>query len=267
MLALGFLVGILWLLKREAKPKGLSTDAVLDFSLMALLGSIIGARGLFVALNWSEFAGGSLWDVLWLTRGGLSFHGGLAGAIGASLLFCTRRKIPFGTLSDAGTPSIPLGYALARVGCFLNGCCQGCPTDLPWAVRFASGSGNGGLTPPSHPAQIYDALMSLAVFGILLLLKPHFRARGQLLAAYVVLYSLERYIAEIWRAGCSATSFGPLAPLTQAQVAGVGFAVIAAAFLLAEEYRRLHAAAEPPPDEPTEPEEPDAPGQPKKSHR
>ncbi|MFQ5810372.1 MAG: prolipoprotein diacylglyceryl transferase [Armatimonadota bacterium] len=268
MLTVGFVAGILWM-RREGRQKGMGTDAVLDFALWTLLSSVLCARALFVLLNWSEFAA-SPRDIVWLWRGGLSFHGGVLGAIGAGSIFAVRRKIPFGTLSDAAAPAIPLGYAFARIGCFMNGCCQGSPTDLPWRYPQAPATdAYGVLIHPSHPAQIYDSLMSLAVFGLILLLKPHFRARGQLFAAYVAIYSLERYIIEFWRAGSSAAPFAPLAPLTQAQVASVVVGVVAAAFLLVEEWARLNRAAEPSANEPSdaEAEEPEVPSRPKKVHR
>ena len=266
MLTLGFIAGILWM-RREGKSRGLGTDVILDFALWTLLSSVLVARGLFVALNWPEFAD-SPRDIVWLWRGGLSFHGGVLGAIGAGLLFARRRGIQFGTLADTAAPAIPLGYAIARIGCFMNGCCQGCPTDLPWGVRFPVTPGDTAvLTAPSHPTQLYDSLMSLAVFGLIVLLRPHFGARGQLFAAYVAIYSLERYIVEIWRTGCSAVAFGPLAPLTQAQVASVALAVIAAAFVLVEEWARLHAAQEAPAVPPPEPEEPEPARKPKRIRR
>ena len=266
MLAIGFLAGILWM-RREGRAKGLGTDVVLDFGLWTLLSSVLAARALFVALNWSDFAA-SPRDILWLWRGGLSFHGGVLGAVAAACVFGPRRKIPVGVLADAAAPAIPLGYALARIGCFLNGCCHGCPTHLPWGVRFPATPGDPTvLTEPSHPTQIYASLMSLAVFGFILLLKPHFHARGQVFAAYLAIYSLQRYVIEFWRAECSAVPFGPLAPLTQAQVVSVAIGVIAAAFLLVEEWVRLHRAGEPPEPAPSEAEEPKVPPKRKRMRR
>jgi len=268
MLTVGFLAGILWM-RREGKHKGLATDVVLDFALWTLLSSLVCARALFVALNWAQFSG-SAFEVASVWRGGLSFHGGVLGAMAAAAVFAVRRKIPLGTLADAGAPAIPLGYAFARIGCFMNGCCHGFPTQLPWRFPHTPTLNDVGvLIPPSHPVQIYDSLMSLAVFGLILLLKPHFRARGQLFVGYIAIYSLQRYIAEFWRVGCSATPFAPLAPLTQAQVAGVVIGVLAAAFLLVEEWRRFHAADPPPAAAPSEPEEPktETPAKPKKTHR
>jgi len=266
MLTLGFLAGILWM-RREGKQRGLGTDVVLDFALWILLSSIIFARALFVLLNWSDFAD-TPQDIVLLWRGGLSFHGGVLGALAAAMLFAIRRRIPLGTLADAGAPAIPLGYAFARIGCFLNGCCGGYPTALPWAVRFSAVPGNPAvLTPPSHPTQIYDSLMSLLVFGIIILLKPHTRARGQLFAAYVAIYSLERYVVDFWRVGASAAVFHPLAPLTEAQVASVVIGIIVAAYLLVDEWVRLHAAQEALAPTPSDAEEAEAPRKPKKTHR
>jgi phosphatidylglycerol:prolipoprotein diacylglycerol transferase len=133
-------------------------------------------------------------------------------------------------------PSTALGYAIARVGCFLRGCCYGAPTSLPWGHRFLldpsadpSHAAPGVLTAPSHPTQLYAAAASLIIFGLLLWLRGRLPARGQLFLAYLAMYSVARWAIEILRRGYSAQPVAPGSWLTQAQVASMVIFAIAVA--------------------------------------
>jgi len=224
MLMIAFIVGIL-LTVREARRKGRPTEEVLDLSILVLLFAIIFARIFYVLLNLSDYLPHPE-QMLYLWTGGLSFHGGLAGGLLAGLLYARRRKVSFWELTDLFTPAIPLAYAIARIGCFLNGCCYGIPTDLPWACRFYSQDISGALTAPSHPVQLYDAAANVILFFIIGRLKGRDHARGVLFFQYVVGYSIIRILAEILRRGVTAKTIANL-PITEAQVASVVLIVVA----------------------------------------
>lgn len=210
LVMLGFGAGI-WLAARLARRRGLPGDAFLDAAVVILFASVLGARLLFVALNWQEYAP-QLWEAAALWRGGMSFHGGVIAGILAGVIYMRRQRLPVLAMGDAAAPGIALGYAVGRLGCFLNGCCYGGPTDLPWGVHFPG-------APPGidyHPAQIYAALVSLALAGGLgyAYLRPH--RVGQVLALYVSGYSLYRFLIESLRKGVTADVFA--LGLTEAQV-------------------------------------------------
>jgi len=216
LLMLGFIGGLL-LAGRQAKRLGLPRQLAVDLGLWVLVGGVLGARALFVALNWTDFAA---WPrealYLWQT-GGLSFHGGLAGGVAAGALLAWRRRVSFWALADLATPGIALGYGLARLGCFLNGCCYGSPTSLPWGVRFPFFPDSQVLTELSHPTQIYAALGSFVIFAVLLRAQPRLTGRGQLFLLYLALYSVMRAGVEVLRKGYTAQLL--VDGLTQAQVA------------------------------------------------
>ncbi len=218
LLMLGFIAGIL-LCGREAKRLRLPDELAVDLGLWVLVGSIIGARGLFVALNWGDFAARPQEALFVWQTGGLSFHGGLLGGIVAALLLGWRRKISFWSIADMAAPGIALGYAIARIGCFLNGCCYGAPTSPRWAflgVRFPLFPDSNIMTEPSHPTQIYSALGSVLIMAVLLWARPRFPARGQLFLLYLALYSVLRSAVEVLRRGYTAqVAFDGV---TQAQV-------------------------------------------------
>jgi phosphatidylglycerol:prolipoprotein diacylglycerol transferase len=215
LLMVGFLAGIL-LARREARRMGLSAELALDLGIWVLVAAVVFARGLFVVLNWGDFAAQPL-AALYIWQGGLSFHGGLLGGVAAGTLFARRRGVSFWALADMNAPALALGYGIGKFGCLLNGCCYGAPTGLPWGVRFCLFSDSQIMTEPSHPTQIYAALGSLVILAILLSVRDRMAARGQLFLLYLMLYSVVRSGIEVLRKGYTAQV--ALDGLTEAQLA------------------------------------------------
>ncbi|MCS6860450.1 MAG: prolipoprotein diacylglyceryl transferase [Abditibacteriales bacterium] len=243
MLMLGFAAGTFVTL-REARRCGVDAEVFLDFAIWALVSSIVAARLTFVMLNAADYED-DFGKVFQLWGGGLSFHGGLAGGIIALIVFCRRRKLPFLRIGDLIAPALPLGYAFARVGCFLNGCCYGTPTKVAWAVAFPDEKFAGAHTPPSHPTQIYALLLSLVVFGVLWGVRTRTKFAGQLICLYLILYSIERFIVEFFRKDVTAAPF-LRTPLTQGQVASIVLIVLCVWFwrVLARRAEREKARVE-----------------------
>jgi phosphatidylglycerol---prolipoprotein diacylglyceryl transferase len=145
-------------------------------------------------------------------RGGLTFYGGFILATAFSIYFTRKHRMGFWKVADLCAPWIALGLALTRVGCFLNGCCYGKITHVPWAVRFPIGSpsweaqheasliANGAAALPVHPTQVYLALLNLATFlALIFVIKPRKKADGQIFAWLLILKGLFRSFVEIWR--------------------------------------------------------------------
>ena len=243
MLMLAFLGGIL-LAVRLAPSYAIDPNDIIDWALFALLGSIIGARALYVLLHYRVFAASPA-DVLRVWEGGLSFHGGLAGAILVSLAFCAVKHMRPALLADLAAAPVALGYGIGRWGCFLNGCCQGHETNLPFpfGIVFPENFTGGQKPVPVHPTQVYASLGSFLILGILVRLRPRLRVPGHLGLAYVGLYSVLRFGLEFLRrtpAGAlqggpigSASPWHLLPGLTEGQAASVAaFVVVAAAMIL-----------------------------------
>ena len=224
MLMFGFIGGMAWALWDSRNDDEIDADTLIDVTLAILIGAVIGSRLLAVALNWGDFAASPI-DVFKVWEGGLSFHGGLLGGIAGCGLYVWRRGLSFPRVADLLTPSIAIGYAFTRVGCFLNGCCHGAPSDLPWAIALPHIAGAGGDAIPRHPAQLYAALGSLVIFGVLLLIRKHIRQAGHLFLSYLIIYSGLRFIVENYRKGASAELFGPIPALTVAQFASICIAI------------------------------------------
>jgi phosphatidylglycerol:prolipoprotein diacylglycerol transferase len=143
MLLLGVLAGVA-LAVFEARRVGLDPDTVLSLCFHLFVAGILGARLFYVIEYWSQFQRptplATLGAILNVTQGGLVVYGSLIGALLGGLWFVRRNALPLLATADLIAPSLVLGLALGRIGCFLNGCCYGGVCDAPWAVRFPSTS-------------------------------------------------------------------------------------------------------------------------------
>lgn len=235
MLMLAFAAGI-YVAMQRAPLYRIDPPSVIDLSLFILVGSLIGARVCYVLLNWgNEFANDAPREVLSVWEGGLSFHGGLIGGVLGGLLFCWWRRVRPSVVADLVAPSVALGYAIARLGCFLNGCCHGGPTNLPWGVDFPEDKVQVHVY--VHPTQLYASFGSLLVAVLLLWLVPRIRVPGHLGFWYLTFSSVVRILVESLRRGYTAHPWGPWRALTQAQAASLGLIIVSLIVIVATRHR------------------------------
>lgn len=224
MLVIGFLLSILWTLKRADRYQ-IPKDKVLDLAFWTLLSGILGARIAFILQEWSYYS--TRPQELWTLKfeGLTSFGGFILGGL-VMLVWCKRNRIsPVQVFDLAGPPAL-LAHSIGRIGCFFNGCCYGVPCPPPLGIHF------DGLVGTHHPAQLYDMAMSLVGLALLVRLE---RGRawvpGYSLAGFFVIFGLSRFVYEFWRAGtlaqvragiASSTYWGSL-PVTEAQAMALAF--------------------------------------------
>jgi phosphatidylglycerol:prolipoprotein diacylglycerol transferase len=198
-LAVAFWLGI-ELSAREARKRGMDPVSIVDLGIVVLLSSVVGSRLLYVVAHLDSYRGDFL-DMFKIWEGGLTFYGGLIAGVIFGIAFLKIKKIPVREAIDVIAPQIALGIAIARVGCFMNGCCFGRQTGLPWACTFPADSqagmvlGHVGL----HPTQLYSAV---ANFGIFLFLRRRFRARprnGTVFYTFLIAYGLWRFAIDYLR--------------------------------------------------------------------
>jgi phosphatidylglycerol:prolipoprotein diacylglycerol transferase len=194
----GFIAG-LWLAERRSGRDRIAPEVVADLGLWLMAGGIIGARVWFVVAYWrEEFAGYPWWETVAIYRGGLVFYGGLIGASLVTVFYARAKAVPLWKLADVLAPSIALGQACGRVGCFLYGCCYGSVCFLPWAVHYpdlppqAPGTG-------LHPTQLYEAGLDLMLYGALAWQYRHKQFSGHTFAAYLIAYGALRFAVEFLR--------------------------------------------------------------------
>ena len=200
-LALAFIVGMLvsfWYLRKQF----MDAYVVFELVLAAAVGGILGARIFYVVGHWSEFSN-AWWEIIkfWDVQG-LVFYGGLIVGILATIAVIKWRGLSIGVVLDSGGLAVPAALAVARVGCYLNGCCYGKSSGLPWAVTFPVKTQlSMGMPPnPVHPTQIYEIIMDIAILIILLAIYKRFRYRGEIMLVFIMLYAVVRFINEFFRA-------------------------------------------------------------------
>ena len=134
MMALGFLLGV-FVVRRLSRKAGLDPELMLNATFYALIVGILGARLFFVVHHHDEVSGGLLgWFAIW--QGGLEFLGGVVPALLFVLWYWQRHKIPLLKALDIIAIALMVGLSMGRIGCFLNGCCFGKPTESCCAVQF-----------------------------------------------------------------------------------------------------------------------------------
>ena len=122
-----------------------------DYS--AVIAGVIGARVYYVLFSDLDYYRADPLKVLAIWEGGLAIHGALIARILAALWCAWREKISFWRWADTFAPSLILGQAIGRIGCFFNGDAHGYPTNLPWGLVFSPESPAGQMFPgqPFHP--------------------------------------------------------------------------------------------------------------------
>lgn len=208
-IAVAFILGI-WLSARRAKKVGLNYSDFVDMGFWVMLAAVVGGRFLYVLFNLRSYLHEPL-NIIKIWQGGLVFFGGFLVAVAAAIVFMKRRGIPTWLGGDVIAPQIALGYGITRIGCFLNGCCYGKPTSLPWGIKFPDDCGAGAYSIQMlftgrasypvhlHPTQLYGVLTGFVFFVILLFIWRRRKFDGQVFWSYVGLYSAYRFGVEFLR--------------------------------------------------------------------
>jgi phosphatidylglycerol:prolipoprotein diacylglycerol transferase len=221
MLAVAFLVGT-WLTARRMSEMGLDPEGATTMLLYAMVGGIGGSKLYFAVDLWLRGELG--FGEALLSRAGITFYGGLLGAIALVWIGTKIHRIPTGPFFNAVCLAGAIGQALGRLGCFLVGDDYGRPTDLPWGMAFPDGA------PPTlervHPTQLYEMVWLFALTAFLW----RRRWRSPLLwGEYLVLAAAGRFAVEFLRVNPR----GPLG-LSDAQLIAIGLALVGgASWLLA----------------------------------
>jgi phosphatidylglycerol:prolipoprotein diacylglycerol transferase len=177
-------------------------------------------------------------------QGGLTLYGGIVAGTVVGLTAARQMSLPMWTVADALTPAFALGTVFGRIGCFLNGCCYGVPTTLPWGVRFPADSfaglefGNA----PLHPSQLYFALAGLVLFGVVWALRKRLDTPGFVFWSFLLMFALVRIPLDATRAyepEARLLTLGAV-DIKESQVTSLALALFAT--LMMVRLRRLSAA-------------------------
>ena len=198
----------------------------MDSGVAGILGGMIGAKLLWVFEHLGEEPAA---DLL-LSRGGMSWFGGLAGGVLAAVMVMHWKRLPKLAVVAAATPALAVGHLVGRIGCFLVGDDYGRPSDLPWAVAFPEGL--PPTTTPVHPTQLYEAAALIPIAFALLRMRRNGSNDRSVLGTYLVLAGALRFLIEFIR-----INERVIGPLSVAHLASLAAVVVGGVLLLSARAR------------------------------
>ena len=232
-----FAAFLVWRIFRRWKLS-INSDGVLTIMLCVIVGIIVGAR-----LGYCLFYGNGYYishplEIFAVNEGGMSFHGGLAGALISGIVATKLTGIPYLTLTDVGVIPSSLALFFGRCANFINGELWGAPTDLPWGVVFGGAAGDI----PRHPSQLYEGILEgLVIFAVLYALtyKRPILPRGTFSGIFLLMYGVFRFLIEFVREPDSQLGYLAGGWLTMGMVLSIPL-VIAGIILLIYAFKTKH---------------------------
>ena len=177
----------------------ISGDDVVSVMIGFAFGVIVGARLFYVLFYGAGYYLAHPLEVFATWDGGMSFHGGLVGAIAGGYIVSRSLHISFATICDLAACGAPVGLFFGRCANFINGELWGKETSLPWGVMF---SDTGGGAVYRHPSQLYEALLEgVVLFVIMMVLsrKRPPRPQGTFIGTFLACYGVFRFLIEFVR--------------------------------------------------------------------
>ena len=212
--------------RRLAHRLGLRRRVWIMASVCYMVGMIPGAKFLY-HLRKVGFDPMVVFSIEHYVRGG--FWGGLLAymplAIPATLLLARNRRAAL----DLVAVSVPIPWAMAKLGCLFNGCCYGKPCSLPWSIVFPENTGGTPAGVPLHPTQVYEIIIMALIVLVFKLLQGE-RWRGTMLLWFVGIYGFGRAATDMFIG--DADRYIYIGPVTLTQFICAAAAVVSIGMLL-----------------------------------
>jgi phosphatidylglycerol:prolipoprotein diacylglycerol transferase len=194
MLYVGLLAGV-FVGAYVAQSAGLSADRFAIAVTLLLIPALAGSRLYFVLTRWDLYRRdpARIWR---RDEGGMAMYGGFILAVPLSFPLLRLLGLPFGGFWDAAAFTILLGMAFTRIGCFLNGCCSGRPSDAWFALSLPD---HHGVRQRRIPTQLMEMALALMLFGAAFALRNAAPFPGAIFCLVLAGYGLGRWYLESLR--------------------------------------------------------------------
>ena len=195
MTAIGYMSALL-ISERRARKRGMDTDILFGIFWCALLGGSLGSKLLYYITSIGDIMKDP--SILWDFQNGWVVYGGIIGGVLASWAYLHYKKADFISYLDLVLPAVAFAQGCGRIGCFFAGCCYGRETDSIFSIRYwQSDYAPNGVK--LIPTQIYSSIGDFAIAFLLMAYARREPAKGKVAAGYCILYSIGRFIIEIFR--------------------------------------------------------------------
>lgn len=212
MVVIGYFTAM-YIASKLAQRKGIDSIYIQSLSIWIIIGLVIGARLWFVLEYWDYFRV-NLIEIFKIWEGGMVFYGGFVGGLIFGILYLRIKRLYIPDVLDSVAPGLAIGIAIARIGCFLNGCCFGKVTDCAIGIRFPQRylppaywthlkrgliASDSTWSLPVIPTQLISTVDLLVIFGILWGVRKKTLFNGFLFSLFLGLYGLHRFIIDFFR--------------------------------------------------------------------
>ncbi len=206
MIAIGVLAAY-FLGEFRAKRRKWDYDIVFGVTMWAMIGGVLGAKLLYIITDIKNIIANP--SILLDFGNGLVIYGGLICGVLSVIVYCKIKKVYIPQWFDVLIPSVPLGQAFGRLGCFMAGCCYGAETDSWFSVVFKNSD-----FAPNHvhlyPTQLMSSAGNFIHFILLMYVMPRFfKKPGQVVSSYMIFYSIGRFVIEFFRGDEVRGQIGP----------------------------------------------------------
>jgi phosphatidylglycerol:prolipoprotein diacylglycerol transferase len=195
MIAIGIIVAAT-LFINKGKKKGFDEDSLLNIIIFAIIGGMLGGKGLFIITEIKDIINEP--SILLNFGYGFVIYGAIGGGMLAMYLYSKRKNWSIIEMIDMTVPGLAIAQGFGRIGCFLAGCCYGAETTSSIGVQFPENS----LAPSGiylHPTQIYSSIFDFLLGLILLYYSKKERKNGKVMGLYLIIYSIGRFFVEFLR--------------------------------------------------------------------
>lgn len=191
MVATGIFIGS-FLFQKFAINEGYSEKITSRMIFWMVFWAIIGARSLHILVHIPYYYRHPF-EIIKIRNGGLAVEGGIVSGLFFIIIFCKINRLKIIKTLDLLSVFVPLGQAIGRIGCFLNGCCYGKKTNFIFGVKFPH------LPYKVHPTQLYYSFSYLILFYFLFLLYKKKVKEGIIFSTYLISFALIRYLIDFLR--------------------------------------------------------------------
>ncbi len=195
MIAIGY-VSALFICEKRAKKRNMNTDVLYGIFWCAVIGGALGSKILYYTVNIKDVIADP--SIILNFQNGWVVYGGIIGGVLASFLYCKIKKVDFVAYLDLVLPAVAFAQGCGRIGCFFAGCCYGRETTSPLGITYwQSDFAPNGVK--LVPTQIYSSIGDFAMAFLLMAYAKKEPAKGRVAAGYCILYSIGRFVIEIFR--------------------------------------------------------------------